>query len=97
LIEAASKTVEAGVDLLIAEHLSHVERAVRDIRRHEVGDEVAAEEERKGNKTEPDYEREAELRRQAREKLEKRSWRCRDRSKRRRQRSRRKKGGRRGA
>lgn len=65
------KSVEANIDALIAEHIIHVEQAAREIRRHEVGGDVAAEEERLGNKTEEEYTKEATVRRQAREKVRK--------------------------
>lgn len=65
------KSVEANIDALIAEHIIHVERAAREIRRLEVGEDVAAEEERLGNKTDEEYAKEAAVKREARAKVRK--------------------------
>ncbi|MCJ1401011.1 hypothetical protein MMC11_004223 [Xylographa trunciseda] len=61
------KTVEANIDALIAEHISKVELAAREIRKLEVGEDGAAEEEKRGNKTEEEYAREVARKRDLRE------------------------------
>ncbi|MCJ1480113.1 hypothetical protein MMC06_000267 [Schaereria dolodes] len=65
------RNVEASVDSLIAEHINNVESAAREIRRLEVDEDVAAEEERLGSKTDDEYAKECALRREAREKTRK--------------------------
>lgn len=62
------KRVESSLDALIAGHLAHVESVAREIRRNEVGDEAATEEEQRGNKPDEEYAVEATVRRNAREK-----------------------------
>ena len=44
------KTIEKTLDDLIDQNLDQVKKAGREIRRAEVGDEVAAEEEKRGSK-----------------------------------------------
>ena len=61
------KSVELSLDRLLAEHLGHVEATFREIRRAEVGEEVASEEQKRGNKTDEEYAAEADSRREARE------------------------------
>ena len=57
------KTVEANIDALIAEHVNHVELVARDVRKLEVGEDLAAEEERRGAKTDEEYAREIAVKR----------------------------------
>ncbi|KIX08492.1 uncharacterized protein Z518_03148 [Rhinocladiella mackenziei CBS 650.93] len=59
--------VESRIDTEIAKHLGTVLDAVREIRRQEVGDEVAAEEEQRGSKTDEQYKAETENRAAERE------------------------------
>lgn len=61
------KSVELPLDAFIEKNLSHVLKVGRDIRKAEVGEELAAEEERRGSKTDEEYAEEAAARRIARE------------------------------
>lgn len=61
------KSVELPLDALIEKNLSHVLKVARDIRKAEVGEELAAEEEKRGSKTDEEYAEEAAARRIARE------------------------------
>lgn len=65
------KSVESSLDRLLAEHLGHVEATIREIRRAEVGADAAAEEWKRGNKTDEEYAAEAAMRRVAREEQKK--------------------------
>lgn len=60
------KNVEKALDDLIAKNIGHIIKAGREIRRAEVGEEVAAEEERRGAKTDEEYATEIALKRQER-------------------------------
>lgn len=62
------KNVEKAVDALASKHLDTIMAKVRDIRRQEAGDEVVAQEERSGNKTDAEYERHVKSKREEREK-----------------------------
>ncbi|KAF2764700.1 hypothetical protein EJ03DRAFT_281516, partial [Teratosphaeria nubilosa] len=59
---------EKDVDAYIDQYLETAERALRRIRRDEVGDEAAGEEQQRGNKSDEAYAAEAEERRKARAK-----------------------------
>ncbi|KAF7195685.1 hypothetical protein HII31_03003 [Pseudocercospora fuligena] len=59
---------EADIDAYIDQFMASAERALRDIRRKEIGDEAVEEEIRKGRKTDAEYAAEAEQRRQDRAK-----------------------------
>ncbi|EXJ55948.1 hypothetical protein A1O7_08879 [Cladophialophora yegresii CBS 114405] len=59
--------VESRIDVEIAKHLSTVLDAVRDIRRGDVGVEVAAEEEQRGGKSDEQYSQETQNRAAERE------------------------------
>ncbi|KAI4173896.1 MAG: hypothetical protein LQ343_002664 [Gyalolechia ehrenbergii] len=61
------KSVELSLDQLISEHLNHVLAAGREIRKAEIGEEAAAEEERRGNIPDEEYAKDATTRREARE------------------------------
>ena len=61
------KTVETSLDRLLAEHVGHVEATIREIRRMEIGEDAAAEEQKRGSKPDEEYAAEAEVRRRARE------------------------------
>lgn len=61
------KSVELPLDALIEKNLSHVLKVGRDIRKAEAGEDLAAEEERRGSKTDEEYAEEAAARRIARE------------------------------
>lgn len=65
------KHPEASFDALLAEHLHHVEAAAREIRKAEIGEEAATEEERLGSKTDEEYAAQSTIRREAREKIRK--------------------------
>ncbi|KAI4132637.1 MAG: hypothetical protein LQ338_000577 [Usnochroma carphineum] len=65
------KSVELSLDRLISEHLNHVLAAGREIRKAEVGEEAAADEERRGNIPDEDYAKDAANRREARERQRK--------------------------
>lgn len=60
------KNVEKALDELIAKNIHHIIEAGREIRLAEVGEEVAAEEEKRGSRTDEQYEREAVNKRQER-------------------------------
>ncbi|KAK5240270.1 hypothetical protein LTR16_010882, partial [Cryomyces antarcticus] len=62
------KLTEHDVDRYVLEYLEQAEKALRDIRRKEVGDEQAAEEERRGQKSDHEYAADADTRREARAK-----------------------------
>ncbi|RMJ24678.1 arginine rich protein [Aspergillus sp. HF37] len=62
------KSVEKAVDALASKHLDTILSTVRDIRRQEVGEEVVAQEERSGNKTDEEYEAYVKTKREEREK-----------------------------
>lgn len=61
------KSVELPLDALIEKNLNHVLKVGRDIRKAEAGEDLAAEEERRGSKTDEEYAEEAAARRIARE------------------------------
>lgn len=61
------KSVELPLDALIEKNLSHVLTVGRDIRKAEAGEDLAAEEEKRGSKTDEEYAEEAAARRIARE------------------------------
>lgn len=65
------KTVEASLDALITKHIGLIYDAGREIRKAEIGDDVAADEEKRGGKTEEEYAQESIARREAREKAKK--------------------------
>ena len=65
------KSVELSLDQLISEHLYHVLAAGREIRKAEIGEEAAAEEERRGNISDAEYAKDAAARREARERQRK--------------------------
>lgn len=65
------KSVELSLDKLIAAHIDHVQEAGREIRKAEIGEEAAAEEEKRGNKTDEDYAKESAARRVGREEARK--------------------------
>lgn len=60
------KNVEKALDDLIAKNIGHIIKAGREIRRAEVGEDVAAEEEKRGGKTDEEYATEIALKRQER-------------------------------
>ncbi|KAK1144025.1 hypothetical protein N8T08_005934 [Aspergillus melleus] len=62
------KSVERSLDALASNHLPTILDSVRDIRRQEIGDEAAAQEERAGNKTDEDYAAHVKTKRDEREK-----------------------------
>lgn len=61
------KSVELPLDALIEKNLNHVLKVGRDIRKAEAGEDLAAEEEKRGSKTDEEYAEEAAARRIARE------------------------------
>ena len=61
--------VEKSLERLISDNISHLEYIARDIRRADVGEEVARAEEQRGRKTEEEYEQEAAVRQQERAKI----------------------------
>ncbi|KAI9759761.1 MAG: hypothetical protein M1835_000319 [Candelina submexicana] len=61
------KSVELDVDAFISKHLEVVTRTLRELRKSEVGEEIAASEEKTGTKSDDEYAREAERRQQLRE------------------------------
>ncbi|KAI9698771.1 MAG: hypothetical protein M1836_003881 [Candelina mexicana] len=61
------KSVELDVDAFISKHLEVVTQTLRELRKSEVGEEVAASEEKTGTKSDDEYVREAERRQQIRE------------------------------
>lgn len=62
------KRIEVSLDALIEQNIGLVYDAGREIRRAEVGEDVAAEEEKHGRKTDEEYAEESRARRAAREK-----------------------------
>jgi len=66
------KNVEKALDTLVAKNLDSIVKAGREIRRAEVGDEVAAEEEKRGNKTDEEYAKDIATKREERARLRKR-------------------------
>ncbi|KFZ15829.1 hypothetical protein V501_02538 [Pseudogymnoascus sp. VKM F-4519 (FW-2642)] len=60
---------EAHIKRLLEDHVGTIEEGIRAIRRDDVGEEAAAEEEARGSKTDDQYAEEAATRRQEREKL----------------------------
>ncbi|KAL9577663.1 MAG: hypothetical protein Q9212_006220 [Teloschistes hypoglaucus] len=62
------KDVELCLDRLISEHVDHILAATREIRMADIGEEAAAEEERLGNIPDEFYDKEAAVRREARDK-----------------------------
>ncbi|KFY61931.1 hypothetical protein V496_04778 [Pseudogymnoascus sp. VKM F-4515 (FW-2607)] len=60
---------EAHIKRLLEDHVGTIEDGIRAIRRDDVGEEAAAEEEARGSKTDDQYAEEAATRRQEREKL----------------------------
>ncbi|KAL8636430.1 MAG: hypothetical protein Q9228_006171 [Teloschistes exilis] len=62
------KDVELCLDRLISEHLDHILATTREIRIADIGQEAAAEEERLGNIPDEVYDKEAAVRREARDK-----------------------------
>lgn len=60
------KNVEEALDELIAKNIDHIIKAGREIRRAEVGEVVAAEEEKRGSKTDEEYAKEGAVKRQER-------------------------------
>lgn len=65
------KSVELSLDRLISEHLNLVLAAGREIRKAEIGEEAAADEERRGNIPDEQYAKDAADRREARERQKK--------------------------
>ncbi|KAJ5097296.1 hypothetical protein N7456_008017 [Penicillium angulare] len=63
------KNAELSIDRLASIHLGSILDSVRDIRRHEIGDEAAAKEEEAGNKTDSEYEACVTAKRDEREKV----------------------------
>ncbi|MCJ1467336.1 hypothetical protein MMC07_005960 [Pseudocyphellaria aurata] len=61
------KSVELSLDTLIEQNIHHVYDAGREIRKTEVGEDVAVEEEKRGAKTDEEYAQESTIRREARE------------------------------
>ncbi|CCU75212.1 hypothetical protein BGHDH14_bgh05810 [Blumeria hordei DH14] len=64
----AYRDAENQIDALIDAHIFEIESGIRNIRKNNVGEEVAAMEQARGGKTDEQYAEEARLRRQAREK-----------------------------
>ena len=60
------KMTEADIDAYIDSFLGDAERNLRDIRRTEIGDDLADAEARRGNRTDGEYAADAEIRRQKR-------------------------------
>ncbi|KAI4092585.1 MAG: hypothetical protein LQ344_003431 [Seirophora lacunosa] len=65
------KSVELSLDRLISKHLDHILAAGREIRKAEIGEEAAAEEEKRGNIPDETYAKDAAARRDARERQRK--------------------------
>ncbi|KAG2415325.1 hypothetical protein HFD88_006516 [Aspergillus terreus] len=63
------KTVEKSLDALASNHLPAILDSVREIRRQEVGEEIAAREEQGGNKTDEDFAAHVKTKRDEREKI----------------------------
>ena len=66
------KSVEKTLDALIAKNINHILQAGREIRRAEVGEEIAAAEEKRGSRTDEEYAKEAAVRREERARERKR-------------------------
>ncbi|KAL8868011.1 MAG: hypothetical protein Q9174_005276 [Haloplaca sp. 1 TL-2023] len=65
------KSVEVSLDQFLSEHLENVLAAAREIRKAEIGEEAAKEEQRLGDIPDEEYEREATVRREARDRQRK--------------------------
>ena len=65
------KSVERTLDELLAKNIDHIIKAGREIRRAEVGEDVAAEEENRGSKTDEQYATEGAVKRQERIRIRK--------------------------
>lgn len=65
------KSVELSLDRLISDHLNDVLAAGREIRRVEIGEDAAVDEERRGNIPDEEYAKDAAVRREARERQKK--------------------------
>ncbi|KAI4163430.1 MAG: hypothetical protein LQ342_002937 [Letrouitia transgressa] len=65
------KGIESCLERIIAKHLGSVHEAAREVRRAEIGEEIAAEEEARGNKTDEQYAQEIAAIREAKEALRK--------------------------
>lgn len=63
------KDVGQSLARLISDNISHIEYIARDIRRADVGEEVARAEEQRGRKTDEEYEQEAAVRQQEKAKI----------------------------
>ncbi|RHZ64266.1 BOD1/SHG1 domain-containing protein [Aspergillus thermomutatus] len=61
------KRAEKFIDALASNHLQFILDSVRDVRRQQVGDEVAAKEEQAGNKTDEDFAAQIRAKREIRE------------------------------
>ncbi|KAK4692162.1 hypothetical protein P7C71_g4989, partial [Lecanoromycetidae sp. Uapishka_2] len=66
------KDVEKALDVLIAKNIDNIVKAGREIRKAEVGEGVAAEEEKRGNKTDEEYAKDIAVKREERARLRKR-------------------------
>lgn len=66
------KSVEKTLDALIAKNINHILQAGREIRRAEIGEDIAAAEEKRGNKTDEEYAKEAVVRKEERARERKR-------------------------
>ncbi|CAF9908264.1 hypothetical protein IMSHALPRED_006625 [Imshaugia aleurites] len=66
------KSVEKTLDALIAKNINHLLQAGREIRRADVGVDIAAAEEKRGNKTDEEYAKEAAVRKEERARERKR-------------------------
>ncbi|KAI4214139.1 MAG: hypothetical protein LQ351_003224 [Letrouitia transgressa] len=65
------KGIETCLERVIAKHLGFVHEAAREVRRAEIGEELAAQEEARGNKTDEEYAQEIAAIREAKEALRK--------------------------
>lgn len=65
------KNVEKILDGLIARNIHHIIKAGRDIRRAEVGEDVAAKEQKRGSRTDEGYAEEVAIKRQERARIRK--------------------------
>ncbi|KAL2005998.1 hypothetical protein VTN00DRAFT_9652 [Thermoascus crustaceus] len=63
------KNVESSLEELTSKHLESILNSIRNIRREEVGEEVAVQEERSGNKTDEDFDRHVKAKREERERV----------------------------
>lgn len=66
------KSVEKTLDALIAKNINHILQAGKEIRRAEVGEGIAAAEEKRGQKTDEEYAKEAVVRKEERAREKKR-------------------------